>query len=174
MRGRWNIPPPSCCTGHGEGTALSNQIALEPIDESNFEAVVALDVQDDQRHLVASNTRSIAQAYIYKHAEPYALKSGDTIVGFTMLYPLTSHGEPAVVNLVRIMIHSTYQRQGLGRTALESIIENIRRRPGARAVQLSVLPENLGAIRLYEAAGFTDTGQVVEGEQVYRLRLDKT
>lgn len=150
---------------------MADRVTLEPINERNYETVFALEVTDEQRNFVASNMRSIAQAFVYKGAEPYAIRSGEEIVGFAMLYPLAVEGEPSVVNLVRIMIDRRHQRRGLGRQAIETIVKNARRRPGVEVIQLSVIPENRAAIRLYEAAGFRDTGQFVDGEKVYRLRL---
>jgi diamine N-acetyltransferase len=150
----------------------TEDLTLEPVTGDNYEAVLALDVYEEQRPLIATNTRSLAQAYVYKQAEPYALRSGPDIVGFTMLYPLAHHGEPAIVNLTRIMIDRKYQRQGLGRRAMQLIIENVRARPGVRVIQLSVFPENEAAIKLYEAVGFIDTGDILDGEKVFQLWLD--
>ena len=99
------------------------------------------------------------------------MRAGHDIVGFTMLYPLGGEGEPAVINLVRFMIDHRFQRRGLGRLAMEAIIRNASSRPGVKVMQLSVLPQNQAAIKLYEALGFKDTGQRVGGEQVFRLRL---
>lgn len=175
VRGRWSNSPPSCFGPRNrEVENLKASITLEPINERNYEAVFALEVADEQRAFVSSNMRSIAQAYVYEGAEPYAVKSGTDIVGFAMLYPLAGDGEPSVVNLVRIMIDRRYQRRGLGRQTMEAIIENVRRRPGVRVIQLSVNPQNQAAIQLYESVGFSDTGQISAGEKVYRLRLDST
>ncbi len=151
-----------------------DELVLEPISEDNYEAFLALYVHDDQRNLIATNTRSLAQACIYKQAEPYAILSGTNIVGFTMLYPLAEHGEPDIVNLVRIMINWRFQRQGPGRRAMHLIIDNVRERPGVRVIQLSVFPENEAAINRYEDVGFIDTGDIEGGEKIFHLRLDRT
>jgi RimJ/RimL family protein N-acetyltransferase len=38
-------------------------------------------------------------------------------------------------------------------------------------VFLSLVPANVGARRLYESAGFRDTGRMLEGENLLRLEV---
>ncbi len=159
--------PPWLCPEE-QHKSESTTVVLEPVNEANFEDVVALDVSDDQRRFVASNALSVAHAYVFAGWEPYAVRIGPTIVGFTLIY---IDPNEATGHIVRFMIDRNHQRRGFGRLALESVIEFIRSRPGIEAIELCVYPENVPARRLYESAGFHNTGEMNEHEMVYRLRV---
>ena len=150
----------------------SNAIRLEPVTAENSEEVFALDPGEDRRHFVASNTRSVAQAYVYEAAEPYAVFAGETMVGFVMLYPFQDDEDRSVVTLARMMIDHRYQRRGLGRLTMLEVIRSVRERPGVELLQLSVIPDNEAAIGLYEAVGFTPTGEMSGPERVFWLPLE--
>lgn len=55
--------------------------------------------------------------------------------------------------LFNIAIHPTWQRQGLGRTLLTAVIEQLTER-GIATLWLEVRASNLGAIALYDEFGF--------------------
>ena len=63
-------------------------IQLRKIDAANLWPVVNLSVNDDQKGFVATNTRSILQAYVTitagKVALPFAIYNDDCLVGFVM------------------------------------------------------------------------------------------
>ncbi len=138
----------------------------------NYAAVIALDVAPEQRDLVAANVRSLADAYAYPAAQPYAVVHAGEPVGFVLLFPLTEDETVIGWNLVRLMVDQRFQRRGVGGAALEATVELVRAtsEPG-RFVQLSVLPHNAGALALYAAHGFRPTGEVVDGERVLRRDL---
>lgn len=138
----------------------------------NYAAVIALAVGTDQQGLVASNVRSLADAYVYPAAQPYAVVHAGEHVGFVLLFPLTEDQVVTGWNLVRLMIDHRFQRRGYGGAALEATIELVRGTPEpGRFVQLSVLPHNDVALALYAVHGFSRTGEVVGGEWVLRRSL---
>lgn len=52
----------------------NNKVILKPIDESNYEDALDLQVEENQKNFVASNVYSLAQAFIYKYAaRPYGI-----------------------------------------------------------------------------------------------------
>jgi diamine N-acetyltransferase len=155
-------------------------ISLRPIDSSNYREAIELTVAPDQERFVASNVLSLAEAYVWRDgAEPYAVYSDDEMVGFALLFPL-GEGEPddsvpppdevRGFVLVRLMIDRRFQGRGLGRDALEAIVELVRVR-GLPTIRLSVVPENVQALEFYRRNGFSETGAVQEGEIVMERQI---
>ena len=68
------------------------------------------------------------------------------------------------------MIAEDHQRRGIGRLAMQQVLEHWRE-IGASAARTSVVPGNTGATRLYEALGFRLTGEEESEELVMRLDL---
>jgi diamine N-acetyltransferase len=149
-------------------------ISLREIDSTNYRECIALSVAPGQEHFVASNVQSLADAYVYPDAEPYALyDEADEMVGFALLFPLPEGGPAdsvppgaALVGyiLVRLMIDSGFQGRGYGRAAVDAIVERVRQR-GLQKIRLSVVPENEQALALYERNGFVRTGEL-EGPEI--------
>ncbi|MEZ4520440.1 MAG: GNAT family N-acetyltransferase [Thermomicrobiales bacterium] len=152
-------------------TSIDQCIVLEPVTETNFEEVFALNVTDDQRRFVASNVLSVAQAYVFKCWEPYAIRIGPTLVGFTLLYFDPAGDEPTTASIVRFMIDRHQQRRGYGGRAMAAIVHTLRKRTGVESIELCVHPENTVARKLYESAGFSDTGRMYGYEMIYELPL---
>ncbi|MEJ2858152.1 MULTISPECIES: GNAT family N-acetyltransferase [unclassified Saccharothrix] len=134
---------------------------LEPVTEDNYRAVIALEVHEEQRGFVATNLRSIADAWIYRpKMQPLALYSGDELVGFTLLY----RDEPHDLHVVRFMIDRRAQGRGLGRKGLAAIAE-VARAEGRTQLSLSLVPGNAVAHGLYAAFGFKETGEM-DGDEI--------
>jgi diamine N-acetyltransferase len=137
---------------------------LEPVTEDNYRAVIGLEVHEEQRAFVATNLKSIADAWIYRpKLQPLALFSGTDLVGFTLL----ERDRPEALHIARFMIDRRAQGRGLGRKGLAAIAD-VARAEGRTELVLSVVPGNAVARGLYAAFGFTDTGEVDEGELVMR------
>jgi diamine N-acetyltransferase len=154
-------------------------ISLRPVDSTNYRELIDLSVAPEQQGFVASNVRSLAEAYVWREgAEPYAVYADDEIVGFALLFPFGDVEYPAIPEpgtelgmvLVRLMIDARFQGRGYGREALEAIVENVRDR-GLPTVRLSVVPENQQALEFYRRNGFTETGAIHGGEIVMERQL---
>ncbi|WP_433271796.1 GNAT family N-acetyltransferase [Actinosynnema sp. CS-041913] len=140
---------------------------LEPVTEDNYRAVIDLEVHEEQRAFVATNLRSIADAWIHRpRMQPLAMYSGDDLVGFTLLY----RDQPRVLHIVRFMIDRRAQGRGLGRKALAAIAD-VARSEGRTRLSLSLMPGNAVAHGLYAAFGFVETGEVDGGEVVMKHDL---
>lgn len=110
-------------------------------------------------------------------SDAMAVMLGDRVIGFYRLdrAPNTiagrDLGEPTL-GLRGLLIDRPMQRQGLGPRALLACIADARRRyPGHRLLALAVHGRNQGAIRIYEAAGFCDTGDRLPGGAAGPQRL---
>jgi len=138
-------------------------IELRPITEDNYNEVLNLEVLDEQRKFVAPNIYSLAQAWVfYDTAYPFAVYSGDLIVGFIMLGYYKPKG---VYNIWRLMIDKRFQGNGYGKEALELAIKYLKDNFRVGEIFLSFEPDNIIAENLYRNIGFQRTGEV-EGNEI--------
>lgn len=142
-------------------------IHLRPITAENWEEVVALRLSPGQKHMFAPNWYSLLQAR-YEGGEARAIYAGTTIVGFVhyALYP-QAHG----CQILRFMIDQEFQGFGYGRAALQTLIEHLASNPQVQVLWLTVAPGNDAAVRLFESAGFSATGQMDFDEAVYQMQV---
>ena len=144
-------------------------ISLKKVDEYNYAKLIRLEVAPEQRNYVTSNAFSLAQAYVMPECRPVGIYSGLTPVGFAMYALDREDGEYWIY---RLMIDARYQRRGYGREAMQMLIGRIKAEAPERTVlYISFEPENEGARRLYTSLGFVADGRIVDGEEVYCLKL---
>jgi len=146
-------------------------IALRAVTADNFEAVANLAVHAAQRDFIATNAYSIAQASFHSHYVTRAVYRDDVPVGFAMYVSLEEEGYPGEYGIYRLMIDAQYQRQGLGRRVVDSLLDEIRGRRNAACVLISHHRDNAVARELYRRAGFVETGVNPEGETVAQRLL---
>lgn len=146
------------------------EVTLREITKDTFRAIAALSTADDQKGFVSGNAFSMAEASFEEEAWYRAIYADDTPVGFAMLFEDHEKNE---YGLWRFMIDKEHQGKGYGRAALLLLIDRIKNYPKAKVMELCVVPENAGAIKLYTSMGFVDTGRVEWNENVYELKFDK-
>lgn len=160
-------------------------LRLEKINGHNVWDILKLKVAENQRHFVASNDRSIIEAYTTitgnGYAFPFGIYEDDTPVGFLMIgfdtddywddAPLVAAGN---YNLWRLMIDEKYQKKGYGREAVKLALDFINTLPCGRGKYcwLSYEPENEVARRLYHSFGFKETGEKDCDELIAVLKLN--
>lgn len=147
---------------------MPDEVNLREITADTVRAICALEVAPGQRDYVAPNAVSIAQAYFEPKAWFRAVYDGETPVGFVMLH-VDPEGEEYY--LWRFMIAAEHQRRGVGRRALELVVEHVKTLPGATALSSSFVPGDSGPRAFYLEYGFVETGEVDHGEHVIRLAL---
>ncbi|MDA8198398.1 MAG: GNAT family N-acetyltransferase [Thermaerobacter sp.] len=142
---------------------------LRPVDATNWLEVIQLQVAEDQRHFVASNLFSLAQAKIFDRYVPLAIYEAavpQALVGFATYGP---HLPSELPWIDRLMSDARFQRRGVGRAAMLALMERIQHeRPGP--MRISYEPDNQAAEALYASLGFMPTGEVLEGEIVREWR----
>ena len=150
-------------------------IKLEPINDNNRDAVLALSVREDQP-FVAPNDYSLseadeANAKAPSTARPFAIYAGEKIVGFCML-ALDPEDENPVDRycLWRFMIDKNEQGKGYGQAALQEIIRYFKEN-GVDTVYLSTAPANARGLHVYHKAGFRETGEMEDEEAILVLKL---
>ncbi len=141
-------------------------VSLRPITGENRDACLALHVADHQSALIATNARSLAQTDENPANRPLGIYVSNDPVGFLMYEPR----DERTFLLHRIMIDRRHQGRGLGRRAIELLIEKLARH-GDVTVMTSFRPENEAARRLFAGHGFVFDEIEADGEIVYRLDI---
>jgi len=160
-------------------------ITLRPIAilDDNMRECIELKLTKEQQEFVAHNVVSLAQAYamsqedVISKAVPYAIYANDTMVGFIMYGYFTkdyddSYGEDHYY-FWRFMVDIKYQGKGYGKAALLQLLDEIKSKPHGEAeyCYVSYEPKNVGAKEMYDKLGFAETGQIIDGETVSRLKI---
>ena len=150
-------------------------IRLEPINDGNREAVLALSVREDQP-FVAPNDVSLRQAdeANAEHpgvARPFAIYADEKLVGFCMFsFAPQAENEEDRYWLWRFMIDKNEQGKGYGQAALGEIIKYFKDN-GADRLYLSTEPENELGLHVYHKFGFRETGIISEDEAILMRML---
>lgn len=143
-------------------------IYLTDIDKNNWEACVGLSVSDEQKAFVAPNYESILLAKFEENCYPMGIYRQDEMIGFLMydIDPDTKRLE-----LSRFMIDESHQGKGYGRQALTLLLEKVGKAQGPVDFYASVVPENEAMKKLISSMGFTETGEIMWDEEVFRIML---
>jgi diamine N-acetyltransferase len=148
---------------------VAAETTLREITKETVRLVTALDVGPDQHGLVAPNSVSIAEAHFEPKAWFRAIYLGEEPAGFAMVW--RDPGE-RVFYIWRFMVDARFQGKGVGRRALELLLDEARA-DGVDEVTLSVVPEGpRSALAFYERCGFRTTGEMHGGEAEMKLSLD--
>jgi diamine N-acetyltransferase len=142
-------------------------VRLVEVTRTSVRAVCRLDAGDGGNS-VAPNAVSIAEAHFCEQAWFRAIEADGELVGFLMLYDpsLGTDPEETDFSLWRLMVDGRFQGRGIGSRAVELLVDHVRSRPGAQALHLSHVKDNLAAGRLYARLGFRYTGAEDEGELI--------
>ena len=148
-------------------------IELRDITKKNYFDVLNLEVQPNQRNFIASNSISLAEAYVYdKNGDfivPLAVYDEEVLVGFVMIaYDQKIGISKGNYLLFRFMIDKRFQGLGYFKPTMDAVIDFVRTELAGKATSLwlSYEPENKHARSCYLHYGFKETGQVIEDEIV--------
>lgn len=134
------------------------EVHLRKITKDNFKECLALNVQDSQKNLVATNAKSLAQAYVDFNLFPLAIydaaacgyeKPEVPMVGFTMYEVVAGIGF-----IMRLMIDEKHQGQGYGKATMIEVIRRLKLCPDVEIIASSYRKENKIAAKLYWNIGF--------------------
>ncbi len=153
---------------------MTEKITLREITADTVIPVIKLSVSEAQQKFVAPNAVSLAQALFSPVAWYRAIYFGEEPVGFVMLADdslLDPVPEKPEIGVWRFMVDAKHQGKGIGRAALQLVIDHVRSKGLFEKLELSFVPGEGSAERLYASMGFRRTGQVDHGEQVMELRL---
>ncbi|PKK98726.1 MAG: GNAT family N-acetyltransferase [Tenericutes bacterium HGW-Tenericutes-2] len=152
-----------------------NKISLQLVTHDNFTAVTKLSdtLTDDQKKCVATNVKSLAQAYLSPNdAWPRAIYLNDTPIGFIMLdlNPDDIPNNEKAYYLWRYMIAFDYQGKGYGKEVLDLIVNKCKE-DQKDFLYTSCVMENDMPYQFYLKYGFIDTGVLEEDEEVLKLDI---
>ncbi|MER7777937.1 GNAT family N-acetyltransferase [Streptomyces sp. NPDC096191] len=149
-------------------------LRLETITSANFEAATGIRVRPEQEFAVDPVVKSLAEAYVHHGvAWPRLIVDGDRTVGFLMAFLDIDWYEDGSVlrsGLWRLNIAAGEQGRGYGRFAVESVVEEIRRR-GGKECFVTWHPGPNGPEGFYLGLGFRPNGETSGGETVGVLEL---
>lgn len=143
-------------------------IILREIDINNWEECIDLEVTEEQKKFVATNSYSILQAKFEEEIYTLGIYNKDIMVGFLM-YDLDS--DTKRMEISRLMIDQKYQGKGYGKKSMLKLLELIKGKYGNIKFYTSIEPENIIAEKLYESIGFKKTGEIMWDEEVMTIQL---
>ena len=152
----------------------ADRVTLREITAETVRAVIKLSVTEYQNRFVAPNAVSLAQALFAPDAWYRAIYLADEPVGFVMLSDqslLSPVPENPQVWVWRFMVDAKHQHKGVGRAALQQVIEHIRGKQQFARLMISYIPEEGSAEQLYQSLGFKPTGEIDGNEVVMELLL---
>jgi diamine N-acetyltransferase len=136
-------------------------IELRLIDKENMYDVIELQVEDEQKDFVASNSFSLLQAKYEENLYPFAIYRDNELVGFIM-YDFDD--ETGMHGMCRLMVDKKFQKQGIGKVAIEKLFDKVIEEHGNVKFTTSAEPYNTVALNLYKKLGFEDTGKLIYDE----------
>ena len=135
-------------------------IGLVEINEQNYFGFARLSVAHGQKGYLDSAVGIVARGYVYRacRARVFGIVSDGEPVGLALVKDLDE--EPACYDLQQFMIDARYQGKGYGTEALRLILAELEAERKYSCVEVCVKRDDLPALRVYEKAGFTDSGYV--------------
>jgi diamine N-acetyltransferase len=144
-------------------------IHLEPITADNYRECMRLKVLDSQTTLVAPNSKSLAEAYVYYNSSrTFAIYNDEVMIGFGLLRELENL---QCYYISQFMIDEHHQGHGYGKQAMTILIDDLRKEKKYLNIDLCYVEGDEGAKHLYESLGFVPTGEVEANEVLMRLHL---
>jgi diamine N-acetyltransferase len=149
-----------------------------PVTRDSLHRLIGLSVRDDQRDLVSSNVKTLAEAPYEPGAVVWGLWDAEVPVGLmAMVDPegVRLHGpfvQAGAAYLWRLMIAADCQGKGHGMQALRFAISTARRW-GAGHLVTGVNDAPHGNKGFYLRHGFRDSGVIEEEDLILVLDLEK-
>jgi len=141
-------------------------ITLQEITKDNYEDICELEVADDRKGHLSSNTQSILESKLHETLTSRAIYSDDVPVGFIM----GERTSEDMIEIFRFMIDQNYQRKGIGRKALEVVISELKQLEGVTKIQICYHPDNEIAKSLYLKIGFKEIGMDDSDEDMLAVK----
>ena len=135
-------------------------IRLGEITQENWLEAARLELGEGQSAFVADPMGILARGYVYRYcrARVWTVEGEGRIVGLAMVREFDE--EPLGYELQQLMIDRREQGRGVGSAALALVLERLRAEGSWPTVEVCVKRADGPALRVYEKAGFTDTGYV--------------
>lgn len=135
-------------------------IKLVDINEDNWLDVMRLEINADQQAYLASPVGILARGYVYRgcNARVIGIAKDNQIIGVALVRDFTD--EPVGYDLQQFMIDRRFQNKGYGTEALKLILASLKQDGRYSDVEICVNKADASALRVYEKAGFADSGYI--------------
>jgi diamine N-acetyltransferase len=156
-----------------EGISRNSKVTLREITQDMVGEIIKLSstLHIPQRHMVATNAVSLAQAHFSPYAWFRAIYADEKPVGFAMMYIGPKDDEnpqsETIYFLWRFMIASPYQGMGFGRKAILLLVDELKSR-GATEMGVSCGEGDGSPEGFYRELGFVRTGEM-HGDEIGML-----
>ncbi|KPH56690.1 GNAT family N-acetyltransferase [Pseudoalteromonas porphyrae] len=138
------------------------ELILQHITSKNYENVADLELLGEQKNFLASNTWSLVEAAYNDGYEARAIYQKDKLVGFIMWV----HETEKRISIWRFMVDHKFQNQGIGRSALNLALNEIKLVNGIEEIEICYNPDNSLAKRLFFSCGFKEVGMDKDNEDM--------
>lgn len=146
-------------------------VYFKEIDKTNELKVRNIKLMAGQERFIETVDECLKEAEAVPEWQPVAIYSDDEVIGFAMY---GSFGPNKDTWIDRIMIDGKYQGRGLGRIAMEKLIDIVSKRYGVPAIYLSIIEENIAAYRFYKSIGFEYMNERdPNGELIFKYVVEK-
>ncbi|MEJ6394013.1 GNAT family N-acetyltransferase [Gymnodinialimonas sp. 2305UL16-5] len=139
---------------------MSGPVTLRPLSPEDANAYRVIDLPEDQQ--VFGGRPAAAFDDLPDCMDLFGIEGAGQPVGLFRIdrdYERYDFAEPGDMGLRFFIVDHGHQGQGIAAAALAALPDLVRRRyPDARAMALTVNLRNHGAYRVYQRAGFVDTG----------------
>jgi diamine N-acetyltransferase len=145
-------------------------LRLVELDSENLPAAIGIPPRVGEQAYVAPVVFSIAEAYVTPTAWPRVIVDGDEVVGFVMANWDPDNEIPEFRGGIwRLNIAEEAKGRGVGRFAVEQVLDEARRR-GYDQITVLWDPADDGPEKFYLRVGFEKTGELF-GETVGTLKV---
>ena len=137
-------------------------LKLIEVNEENWLAFRNLSIREEQKGFLDSPLGILARGYVYRNdrARVIGIAEDDTVIGVALVRDLDD--EPACYDLQQFMVDARFQGKGCGTAALRMILSELEQERKYDCVEVCVKKTDAAALRVYEKAGFVDTGYIDE------------
>lgn len=153
---------------------MPETLTLEPLTTALADRVRLLEASPEQRTFVASNADSLEEWRQDPDLRPFAIRAGESVVGFAMYEECADEDGRIEFNIFRLMIDRRHQGRGYGRRAMEVLIDRLVADPRPHRITTCFVPENAAARRMYASLGFVESGFDEDGEIIAELARPQT
>lgn len=135
-------------------------ISLGEITQENWLEAIRLQLAEEQLAFVANPMGVLARAYVYRdcRAQVWTIQEDGRVVGLAMVREFDD--EPLGYELQQFFIDKREQGRGVGTAALGLVLDRLRQEGRWPTVEVCVKKADAPALRVYEKAGFVDSGYV--------------
>ncbi|MCJ8344650.1 GNAT family N-acetyltransferase [bacterium] len=143
-------------------------IQFRATDKKNFHQIIKLRVSSEQIDYIDSNLYSIAYSKVCPSLATYGIYAQEVLVGFTQF---GKDPNKSRYMLAEIMVDKKYQGNGIGKLALNRIIDLLKKEDQFDSLVLTCVPENQLAITMYIQFGFVLIDEIIIEDEI-TMQLD--